>query len=592
MTFDQISIIVILILAMVLFIWNHWRYDVVAGIVLVSAVLVGVVPAEHAFDGFSHPAVVTVAAVLVISQALQSCGVVSFFLRYLAYARGTQTAQITANAGITAFLSAFMNNVGALALMLPVTLRDARKAKRSAGSLLMPLSFASLLGGLVTLIGTPPNIIISSFRNDHVGEPFSMFDFTPVGLVVALAGIFFIITVGWRLIPRNPTDEASGGEQFKIARYVTEFRIPVESELVGTTVGKVELMCDNDISIMALIRNSHRRLAPSSIEVLRAEDVLIIEGASEALQPLFEDHRLIESGAEVTDPDWYNSPDIRVIEAVVMPNSVIEGENMRALRMHQRFGVNLLAVAREGATNWTRLQFTRFRVGDVLLLQGEGEALLNLSSQLGCLAIKNRGLEIVPKRGAIATPLIFVAGILAAALEILPVQMAFVTVVGVLVLAKLVSLREAYRSIEWPIIVLLGFLIPVGEVLQTTGATDLIAAGILSASSDAPLWAILALLMVSSMLLADVVHNTPTALIMAPIAFSIANKMSLHPDAFLMAVAIGAASPFLTPVGHQSNTLVMGPGGYSFRDYWRMGLPLDAVIVCVGVPMILLVWGV
>ncbi len=590
MTFDQFSIIVILIIAMALFIWNHWRYDVVAGIVLVSAVLVGVVPAEHAFDGFSHPAVITVAAVLVISQALQSCGVVSFFLRYLAYARGTQTTQITANAGITAFLSAFMNNVGALALMLPVTLRDARKAKRSAGSLLMPLSFASLLGGLVTLIGTPPNIIISSFRNDNVGEPFSMFDFTPVGLVVALAGIFFIVTVGWRLIPRNTTDEASGGEQFKIARYVTEFRIPVESELVGATVGKVELMCDNDISIMALIRNSHRRLAPSAIEVLRAEDVLIIEGASEALQPLFEDHRLIESGAEVTDPDWYNSPDIRVIEAVVMPNSGIEGENMRALRMHQRFGVNLLAVAREGATNWTRLQFTRFRVGDVLLLQGEGEALSNLCSQLGCLAIKNRGLEIVPKRGAVATPLIFVAGILAAALDILPVQMAFVTVVGVLVLARLVSLREAYRSIEWPIIVLLGFLIPVGEVLQTTGATDLIAAGILSASSDAPLWAILALLMVSSMLLSDVVHNTPTALIMAPIAFSIANKMSLHPDAFLMAVAIGAASPYLTPIGHQSNTLVMGPGGYSFKDYWRMGLPLDAVIVCVGVPMILLVW--
>lgn len=591
MTFDQIGIIVILVGAMVLFIWNHWRYDVVAGIVLVSAVLIGVVPAEDAFDGFSHPAVITVAAVLVISQALQSCGVVSFFLHYLAYARGSQTAQVSANAGITAFLSAFMNNVGALALMLPVTLRDARKAKRSPGALLMPLSFASLLGGLVTMIGTPPNIIISTFRNDNVGEPFSMFDFTPVGLVVAMCGILFIVTVGWRLLPARVKDnEAMEGDQFRIARYITEFRIPADSELVGANVGKIEAMCDNDISIMALIRNAHRRLAPATIEVLRADDVLIIEGASESLQPLFEDHRLIESGAKLTDPEWYKSPDIRVIEAVVMPNSGIEGELMRALRMHQRFGVNLLAVAREGATNWTRLKYTRFRVGDVLLLQGEGEALNNLCAQLGCLAIKNRGVEIVPKRGAVATPLIFLLGILAAAFEVVPVQIAFVTVVGALVLLKLVSLREAYRSIEWPIIVLLGFLIPLGEVLKTSGATDLIAAGILNVSSDAPVWAMLALLMITSMVLADIVHNTPTALIMAPIAFSIANKMSLDPDAFLMAVAIGAASPYLTPIGHQSNTLVMGPGGYSFSDYWRLGLPLDVIIVCVGVPMIMLVW--
>lgn len=590
MTFDQISIITILVVAMVLFIWNHWRYDVVAGVVLVAAVLIGVVPAEHAFDGFSHPAVITVAAVLVISQALQSCGVVSFFLRYLAYARGSHITQVSANAGITAFLSAFMNNVGALALMLPVTLRDARKAKRAPGSMLMPLSFASLLGGLVTLIGTPPNIIISTFRNDNLGEPFSMFDFTPVGLVVALCGIFFIVTIGWRLLPRKTDGATDDGEQFQIARYITELRIPADSELAGASVEKIEMLCDNDISIMALIRGSHRRLAPSSVEILRADDVLIIEGASETLQPLFEDHRLIESGAEVTDADWYKSPDIRVIEAVVMPNSLIEGEFMRGLRMHQRFGVNLLAVAREGATNWTRLLYTRFRVGDVLLLQGESAALTNLCSHLGCLAIKNRGLEIVPKRGAILTPVIFILGILAAALDLLPVQISFVCVVGALVLLKLVSLREAYRSIEWPIIVLLGFLIPLGEVLQSTGATDLIAAGILTLSSDAPVWAILSLLMVSSMLLADVVHNTPTALIMAPIAFSIANKMALHPDAFLMAVAIGAASPYLTPIGHQSNTLVMGPGGYSFADYWRMGLPLDIIIVCVGVPMILLVW--
>lgn len=556
-----------------------------------AAIFTGVVPADHAFDGFSHPAVVTVAAVLVISQALQSSGVVSLFLRYLALARGSATRQIAANCSVTALLSAFMNNIGALALMLPISIRDARRAKRPASTLLMPLSFASLLGGLVTLIGTPPNIIISTYRADSVGEPFKMFDFAPVGLVVALCGIFFLVTIGWRLLPtRGHGSHINTDERFSVARYLTELRIPEESSLAGRSVGHVEALCENEISVMAVIRNGHRRLAPSTVELLQQNDVLIIEGDSESLQPLFENPGLVEVGVEVTDPNWYKSPDIRVIEAVVMPNSIIEGLMMRGIRMHQRYGVNLLAVAREGRASLTRLQTVRFRVGDVLLLQGETQALEIMCSNLGCLGIKNRGIEIVRRRGTYQIPLIFALGILAAAIGLVPVQIAFMAVVGVLVILKLISLREAYRSIEWPIIVLLGFLIPVGEALQSTGATDMIARGILSFATDAPIWVMLGMLMVVSMLFSDLVHNSPTAVMMAPIAYSLAVNLDISPDPFLMAVAIGAASPYLTPIGHQSNTLVMGPGGYNFGDYWRMGLPLDIVIVTVGVPMIMWVW--
>lgn len=591
MTLDQLSVFVILGCAMILFVMDYWRYDVVAGFALISAVFAGVVPAEHAFDGFSHPAVVTVACVLVISQALQSCGVVELFLKYLAHARGSITKQVAANAGVTALLSAFMNNIGALALMLPITMRDAQKAKRSASQLLMPLSFASLLGGLVTLVGTPPNIIIATFRANNVGEPFSMFDFTPVGLVVALFGLLYLVTLGWRFLPRsNSGIDTENIEQFHIARYITEVRLPEDSPLIGKSIGELESDCDDELSVMVIIRNDKRRMAPPARETLQAGDLLILEGHSEVLQPLFENTALMEAGAEPIDPEWLKSPDVRVIEAVVMPNSAIEGLSMRGLNMHKRFGVNLLAIAREGHAARTRLKHIKYKTGDLLLLQGETNALEEMCQSLGCLAIKNRGLEINPRRGVFFIPGAFALGIFVAAMGWVPVQIAFASVVGALVLMKMVSLRSAYRSIEWPVIVLLGFLIPIGEALQSTGATELIAQGIVGTAGDLPLWCVLALVIAVSMLLSDLVHNTPTAVLMAPIALSLSQRLGLPPDPFLMAVAIGAASPYLTPIGHQSNTLVMGPGGYRFGDYWRVGLPLDMVIIAVAVPMILWVW--
>jgi len=588
---DQFIIFCILAATMILFIWDHWRYDVVAGLALISAVYAGIVPAEHAFEGFSHPAVITVACVLVISQALQSCGVVELFLKYLAYARSSIYSQVAANATVTAFLSAFMNNIGALGLMLPVTLRDAQKAKRPASQLLIPLSFASLLGGLVTLVGTPPNIIIATFRANNVGDPFSMFDFTPVGLVVAIFGILYLVTLGWRLIPnRDANRDPESADNFHIARYITEVRIPAESSLVGQSVGDLEHMCDNELTVMVVIRNDRRRLAPPAREPLLEGDLLILEGHSETLQPLFEDTGLFEAGAEQIDPEWLKSPDVRVIEAVVMPNSAIEGLSMRGLAMHKRFGVNLLAVARDGHAARTRLKHIKCKTGDLLLLQGETRALEELCQSLGCLAIKNRGLEINPRRGVFLIPGTFAMGIFVAAMGWVEVQIAFATVVGILVLMKMISLRAAYRSIEWPIIVLLGFLIPLGEALQSTGATELIAQGIVNVADNLPLWSLLALMIAVSMLLSDLIHNTPTAVLMAPIALSLATKLGLPPDPFLMAVAVGAASPYLTPIGHQSNTLVMGPGGYRFGDYWRVGLPLDIVILSVAVPMIIWVW--
>jgi di/tricarboxylate transporter len=453
----------------------------------------------------------------------------------------------------------------------------------------MPLSFASLLGGLVTLIGTPPNIIIATFRGQATGQPFGMFDFTPVGLVVAIFGLLFIITIGWRLIPVKPGD-GEKQERFQITKYMTEARILEGSDLVNSTVGDLEKFCDSEISIIAIIRRNRNRLAPSTAETLLEDDVLILQGHSEPLNALMENPGLVQIGVDDINQDILQGGDVRIIEAVVMPNSRMEGALMRGLRLHERYGVNLLGVSREGNSPMLRLGRVRVKIGDVLLLQGHGETVEQTISTLGCMTISSKGTTPPMHKRGLLTPLVFAAGIVSAATGFVPVQIAFATTCVALIMLNAIKLRDAYKSIEWPIIVLLGCLIPIGEALQSTGGTELISNGILGIADEIPVWMLITVLIVVSMLLSDLIHNSPTAVLMAPLTISLAEGMQISPDPLLMAVAVGAASAFLTPIGHQSNTLVMGPGGYRFGDYWKMGLPLDFVIVVVAVPMIMWVW--
>lgn len=590
MTFEQGTVFAVLAVAMALFVWGRWRYDLVAIVALLAVVYAGIVSPQDAFAGFGHPAVVTVAAVLLISRALQACGIVDQIVRILAPTRRSTVRQVAAVSGLAAVLSAFMNNVGALALMLPVVLRNARRAGRSPSQVLMPLSFATLLGGLTTLIGTPPNIVIATFREQSAGAPFSMFDFAPVGLVVALTGIIYITAFGWRLIPQHRRGEADARDMFQIQAYITEARVPDQSALVGEQVRKIEQLCENEVSVMAIIRDRRRRLAPAGVERVWQDDVLVLEGDPSALEPLFDGGKLEQLGEQEVRAEELRSDDIRLTEAVVMPNSLLEGRSMRGVRMHDRYGINLLAVARSGEAPKARLGNIQFKTGDVLLLQGERNTLHQVLTALGCLPLADRGLKVARRRRMLLPIGIFGAAIAAAASGIVPVQIAFVSAAAALILSKTLSIREVYQSIEWPVILLLGALLPIGEALQATGGTALIAEAILALAGQVPTWTMLALLMVASMLLSDLIHNTPTAVLMAPIGVGIAQGLGLPADAFLMAVAVGSASPYLTPIGHQSNTLVMGPGGYHFSDYARMGIPLDILIVTVAVPMIMWVW--
>lgn len=591
MTFDQGIVFAIIAGAMVMFVWNRVRYDVVGITALVLAVLSGIVPADHAFDGFGHAAVITVAAVLVISKALQNSGLVDRFVLLLAGSRKSPTMQVAAASGIAAALSCVMNNVGALALMLPVALRNAYKAGRSPSIVLIPLSFASLLGGLVTLIGTPPNIVISGFRETQTGTPFAMFDFAPVGLVVAVAGLVYLATIGWRLLPERIPVEGEDDNLFHVERYTLESDVPEGSPLAGIRVRELENMFEREVVVLAIIRAGVRRLAPRPIEKIRERDVLILQGDPALIQPLADGIKLGSLGHKIEGESEVESEDVEVIEAVVLPNSPIEGKSMRQYRIHDRLGINLLAVARQGRQPTARLKNIRFKTGDVLLLQGETGAMADALKTLGCLRLANRSMGEPATTENILVPVgIFAAAIAAAAFGVVSVPIAFVGAVLLLGLAQVISLSEVYETIDWPIIMLLGTLIPIGEALQHTGGTDLIAGALLGVAGDVPMWAMIAMVLAVSMWMSDFVHNTPTAILMAPIAMGIAAGLNADPDAFLMAVAVGAASPYLTPIGHQSNTLVMGPGGYQFQDYARVGFPLQLIILLTAVPMILWVW--
>ena len=589
MTSDQILIFGVLLVTLVLFVWGKWRYDLVALFALLTVTLLGIVPWGEAFLGFGHPAVITVAAVLIVGKALANSGLVGLLTRQLSRVGTRITAQVSALTALVALLSAFMNNVGALALLMPVAVRMARKNERPPSLYLMPLAFGSLLGGLTTLIGTPPNIIIATFREDATGDPFRMFDFAPVGLGVGLAGVIFVSLLGWRLLPKRE-GQASRDELFRTGEYLTEVRVPEDSPMVGKSLEEVEQEAGGDVVLAGLIRGEQRRPAPVVFERIRAEDILIVTANSDFLKEFVEEHRLEFAEERELDEAILGSEDVDLMEVVVTPGSRLAGRNPKALRIRGSYGMNILAVARQGARMKERIADIRFRVGDVLLVQGPRAALFDAVPTLGLLPIAERDLSVGDPRRMVLAVGIFGVAVALAALGILGIQIAFVAAAVAAVLAGLVNLDQAYGSVDWPVIVLLGAMIPVGEALESTGAAALVGNLLLEVSAGAAPAVSVGAVLVVTMLLSDIINNAAAAVLMAPVSLAIAAGLQGSPDPFLMAVGLGASCAFLTPIGHQSNTLVLGPGGYRFGDYWRLGLPLEVVIVVVGVPLILWAW--
>ena len=611
MSSQQVIAAGLVVLALLLFAWGRWRYDIVALLVMLAAVAGGVVDPATAFLGFGHPAVVTVAAVLVVSRGLEAAGVVDQIAARLLPAKAPLVVQLALLCGIVAVLSAFMNNVGALALIMPVTLAAAAKAGHAPGLLLMPVAFASMLGGMTTLIGTPPNILVATYRGSSAGMPFGLFDFLPVGGAVAAAGLAFIVLFGWRLIPRR--SRAGMEEMQGIDEYVAEVTLTEKSPLIGLSTAKLdEALAKHELKALVLIRGE-RRVPAARWEQVRADDVVLLEGAPDALQAALgplgvalpqdaeneKEKREKEEGAE-GDKGAGEAPkrrkprlggdDIGVVEAVVQPRALLVGLTAEEMRLGERYLVNLLAVAREGSHHRGRLKSFRFAAGDVLLLQGPRPQLNAAIRALGVLPLAERQIDL----GRAVRPLVAV-GIMAAALAAIaafgaPAAVALTMAAVAMVISRTINLREAYDAIDWPILILLGAMIPVGQALETTGTTALLADWLARMGRGLAPVVLLIVILVITMTLSDIINNAATAVMMAPLAAGLARGLGVNPDAFLMAVAIGASCAFLTPIGHQNNTLVMGPGGYRFWDYWRMGLPLELLIVAVSIPMLLLFW--
>ncbi len=588
LTLDQTIAFGTLLVAFALFLWGRFRYDVVAMIALLAVVLTGLVPVDEAFSGFAHPAVITVAAVLILSRALQNAGIVDVVVRLLAPLRGSERLQVGSQAGLTAVLSSFMNNVGALALMLPVALRNAYRDGYAPAKSLMPLAFASLLGGMVTLIGTPPNLIIASFREREMGTPFGMFDFTPVGAAVALAGLAFILLVGSRFLPsdrRGANDDA-----LDVGDYLAEAHVQKAGKAWGKTVREVESLVDKEVRIVGLVQGGKRQVAPAATKRVHARHVLILEGAPDAIKELIDVGGLKLLSSEGLSAERLRSEQVGLAEAVIKPGSPLEGKKPTSLTLRRDYGINLLGIARHGRRVRSRLGNIRLQIGDVLLLQGPSETMSGTLAELGCLPLAERSLQIGRPRRLLLASVIFALAIAATVADLLPVQVAFIAGSVAVVLVGIVRPGEIYDSIDWPVIVLLGAMIPVGKALETTGGAALVAEGFAALVSDhASVW-IIAPLLVGTMFVSDAINNNATAVLMAPIGFELAERLQASPDPFLIAVAVGASCSFLTPIGHQSNTLVMAPGGYHFGDYWRLGLPLQVIIAIVAVPMILIVW--
>ena len=589
-TTQQVLLFAVLLLLFGLLIWGRWRYDLVAFAALVAALIAGVVPADQAFSGFGHPATMVIALVLVVSRGLSNSGVVEVVAGKVVDAARPLFAHIGIMSGLAAVLSAVMNNVAALALLMPVDLDAAAKAKRSPALTLMPLSFATILGGLVTLIGTPPNIIIATFRDEALGAPFEMFDFTPVGAACALAGVLFVALGGWRLIPRERGARDSFQALFELEDYVAELTVPEGAKAIDQKVAELTEGNDTgDVEVLGLIRRG-QRLPAGARQVRIAEgDVLVIQAGPEAIEKFAGANGLDLADTE-KGSDMLKGADLELAEVVVPPGAWIERRSANNLRLLQRYSVQLLGVSRQGQRQRERIRRLAIQAGDVLLLLGPSEELGEAVQRLGCLPLAKRGLQVLQREKAGLAVAVFAVAVALASFGLISLPVALAAVVAIYVFAGIVPLRELYESVEWPVIVLLGSLIPIGQALESSGGTALIAGGLVSLSAGHSAVVVLALLMVITMTLSDVLNNTATAVIAAPIAVDVAGRLGVSPDPFLMAVAVAASCAFLTPIGHKNNTLIMGPGGYQFGDYWRMGLPLEILIIVVSIPMILVVW--
>ncbi len=587
MTIPQLLAFLIIAGMMVAFIMSRWRYDLVAVCALLVGLLVGVVPFERAFMGFSNDIVIIVGSALVVSAAVARSGIMEILIRRYLPRMSSPRVQLIVLVTIVTVLSAFVKNIGALAIMMPIAFQMARRSRVSPSMFLMPMAFGSLLGGLMTQIGTSPNIIVSGVRQELTGTAFTMFDFTPVGAILAAVGVVFLALFYW-LLPERRREDSGMDKAIEIKNYTTEAHVLPESSAIGKTVGDLQSAADGAAMVTGIVSGSGRRRTPLPDATLKAGDILLIEGDPEALDKMVSQTGL--SFAERRGGAKRDSGNIGVIEAIIGESSGLIGASAQELTLFDRTGLNLIAISRRDQRFTKRLGEIRFQNGDVILIQGHLKRIPELLREWDILPLIERGLKLGSVRNGLLPLSILLIAMALTAFGIVPVAPAFFAAAALMILTGALPLRDVYNQIDGPILVMLACLIPVSESLQLTGGTDLVAALLTATAITLPGWGALGLILVAAMAVTPFLNNAATVLVMAPIAAAFATGLGYSPEAFLMAVAIGAGCDFLTPIGHQCNTLVMAPGGYRFGDYCRLGLPLSILVVLVAVPTLMIVW--
>jgi di/tricarboxylate transporter len=609
MSFEQIELFGVFGLVLAMLLWGRFRHDLVAAGGLMLAVVLGLVPSDDAFSGFSSPAVVVVALVLIASRAFENSGALSLVTRGLVREGRGVGAHIAIVSGVGALLSSVINNVAALALLMPLDVKAARAAGRAPSQTLMPLAFAAILGGMVTLIGTPPNILASSIRQEKLGQPYQMFDFAPAGLAIALAGIVFVTLIGRHLlvVRADPAPPAGQAASFK-----AELDVPEESPAIGRIVAELDDDAERaDLLVLGVVRDGRSHYGQARRMELQQGDILLVEGATDAIAEFIklvglheavpdenadgtaEADAAVGKGEEEEDEKEEKRkppPTPTIVEAVVRTDSRLAGRSAVDIDLRRRFGVTLLGISRAGAFVEGAVRRRVVEPGDLLLLAGTGTARSATLNMLGVITVGEASVAPVSRRKIAIAVGLFAAAIAVASFGLLSFTVAIAIAVAGYAATNLVPAREFYEQIEWPVVVMLACLLPIGAAFDRVGGTALVADAILFVTRGQPAVVALVVLMVAVMTLSDVLNNVATMVIAGPLAIELAQRLDVNPDTFLMGSAIAASCAFLTPIGHQNNTLVMGPGGYRFSDYWRMGLPLEIVVLAVGVPALLLFW--
>ncbi len=583
---DQIIISLVILMTLVFFVWGKWRYEIIALASLFLVAFFGLIPLDEIFLGFIHPVVILVVAMLLISAGLINSGIIDIIGRKLKFANCHPVLQLGVLMFFIVFLSAFINSMGALAFVVPIAIKMARQTKTPISMFLMPLAFGSHFGGGITLIGSVSNIIVSGIRAENIA-PFNFFDFAPIALPIAMISIIFIVIIGWRIIPKR---EVNFSRNEALENYITELNVSEDSPAIGKTIKEFQDFSKENFTVIAIVRNKKYINNFLSSLKLKKNDILIIETETSSLEALITNIRLDLTHKKNFKEEERSMRDCEIAEIVVSDSSYLIGETAKDLNLRDNYKINFLAFHRSGEKIDSRLNEVKFQAGDVLIIQGHSDDIGQFIKNFLLFSLKTKNFHFEGKKeSAFFAASIFLIAILVSIFTSLPIHFIFAAAAMIMIASGLISFQRMDGVIDSSMIIILAVMIQLGTIFYQTGAASSVASFLFSFNSMS-LEMALAIVFISSIWLSDVLSNATVAVLLAPIALSIAQQFQVSPDPFLIAVAIGSGSSYLTPIGHQSNIFIMGIGGYKFNDYWRLGLPLEIITFIVGIILIPKFW--